>query len=377
MQYLRGGSLEESLRQGPLPWPQAVETAAQVAEALDYAHGHGVVHRDIKPADIMFDEQDRAAVTDFGIAKAADEVRLTAAGISLGTPQYMAPEQAKGNPVDGRADLYALGVVLYEILCGRPPFEGQTAVSIAMKHMSEAPVPLRQMRGDVAEWLERIVLMALAKEPAERSLTGAEMARALRSQARVAPPPTNFVPRIKRRSPVGLAALAIVLAMVGVASLIAFMIVQGKGCSLSSAPPPPGVITSEMAGPSGARSFGAAGVVVADGSAVGASGSSGIAPTPVEKFVLPDSSMQLLGARDLAGNTNWELTLARNEIYGRHGRWFENDRIQRYFNSGSRDRASTAPNAFDESVLDASERKSTAFVRDYQYQTLGAPATHP
>ncbi|MBP7559859.1 MAG: serine/threonine protein kinase [Armatimonadetes bacterium] len=189
MEYLSGGCLEDRLRQGPLPLDAAVQIAAQVAEALDYAHERGVVHRDIKPANIMFSEQGQPVVTDFGIAKALDDSRLTATGMALGTPHYMAPEQAKGNPVDGRADLYALGAVLYEMVCGRPPFQGDSPLSVVMKQISEPPLSPRAVAPTVPSWLESIILRALEKEPTHRFARAGDMAKALRSGAAV-PVPT-------------------------------------------------------------------------------------------------------------------------------------------------------------------------------------------
>ena len=183
MQYVPGGTLEDRLRRGPLDLNWAAETVAQVAEALDHAHQQGLIHRDIKPGNILFDAQGNAVVTDFGIAKAGDEVRKTRTGLAVGTPQYMAPEQARGNPVDARADIYALGVVLYEMVCGRPPFEGDTPVSVAMKHLTDVPLPPRALCANAEPWLESIILKAMAKEPAERFRTAGEMAAALRSHA--------------------------------------------------------------------------------------------------------------------------------------------------------------------------------------------------
>jgi len=180
MEYLSGGSLEQRLQYGPLTVDEAAAIAIYVAEALDYAHQTGIVHRDIKPANIMFDGTGRVVVTDFGIAKAADDVHLTATGTALGTPEYMAPEQARGNPIDGRADIYALGVVLYEMVCGRPPFVADTPIATAMKHLTEAPPSPRAFQPNVPEWLEAIIGKALAKDPTHRFATAGEMAAALR-----------------------------------------------------------------------------------------------------------------------------------------------------------------------------------------------------
>ncbi|MBP7560447.1 MAG: protein kinase [Armatimonadetes bacterium] len=188
MQYLRGGTLQHRLQRGPMSVNAAVEAAAQVADALHCAHQAGTIHRDVKPANILFDDQGRPVVTDFGIAKAVDGSRLTATGASLGTPHYMAPEQLKGSPVDARADVYALGAVLYEMVCGRPPFEADTPISVAMKHLSEQALPARAFCPGLPERTERIISIALAKDPAQRFGSAAEMAIALRSSA-IAPPP--------------------------------------------------------------------------------------------------------------------------------------------------------------------------------------------
>jgi len=236
MQYLPGGSLQQRLARGPIGLAQAVEIAAQVAEALDYAHSRGIIHRDIKPANIMFDGHGRAVVTDFGIAKAADGTMMTATGIALGTPAYMSPEQVKGNPIDGRADIYSLGVVLYEMVCGRPPFVGENPLSVAMKHLSEAPLPPRVMRANLPEWLESIILKALSKEPADRFGSAGEMAAALRTRTQVAWSATSptvdrahvgvggetrvLAPPARRSSAPVLVALALVLMIAGIGTII-------------------------------------------------------------------------------------------------------------------------------------------------------------
>ncbi len=246
MQYLPGGSLQERLARGSLPVPEAVEIAIQVAEALDYAHSRGIIHRDIKPANIMFDGEGRAVVTDFGIAQAADGTMMTATGIALGTPAYMSPEQVKGNPIDGRADLYSLGVVLYEMVCGRPPFVGENALSVAMRHVSEPPMPPRAMCAELPEWLQSIILKALAKEPADRFGSAGEMAAALRthtqvvwtatpgavfsSQSGLADATTVVVPPAKPSSAPVLVALVLVFAVAGLGTVL---------YALTREPPPP------------------------------------------------------------------------------------------------------------------------------------------
>jgi serine/threonine-protein kinase len=162
-----------------------------VAEALAYAHARGVVHRDIKPDNILLDQEgDRALVTDFGIARAVIEgsdSRLTATGMAIGTPAYMSPEQSAGErEVDGRSDLYSLGVVAYQMLAGTLPFTASSTPAMLIKHLSERPVPVNERRPDVPAELADTVMRLLEKEPADRMASAAELADAL--QRRVAPP---------------------------------------------------------------------------------------------------------------------------------------------------------------------------------------------
>ncbi|MCE5237177.1 protein kinase [bacterium] len=182
MQVLTGGDLEQRMhREGRLEQKEAAEIAANVADALDHAHRQGIIHRDIKPANIMFNAQGEPVVTDFGIAKAADEVRMTLTGMSVCTPEYASPEQVKGNPVDGRSDLYSLGVVLYRMVCGRPLFDCANPMTWALKHISEAPQPPGVWCPQLNAQLQAIILKCLQKEPSDRFANGAEMARALHS----------------------------------------------------------------------------------------------------------------------------------------------------------------------------------------------------
>ena len=183
MPYVQGESLRDQLgRERQLPLAQALQITRDVAAALGYAHAHGVVHRDIKPENILI-SGGQAVVADFGIARAlsaAGGERLTETGLALGTPHYMSPEQAAGDPrVDGRADIYALGCVLYEMLAGEPPYTGPTAQAIVAKRMLE-PVPrIRTVRESVPQELERAIIRALAKTPADRFGTAQEFADAL------------------------------------------------------------------------------------------------------------------------------------------------------------------------------------------------------
>jgi serine/threonine-protein kinase len=153
--------------------------AGQVAVALDHAHVRGVIHRDIKPDNILFDEESNAYITDFGIATARFHGRLTASGRAMGTPHYMSPEQAMGKLVDGRSDLYALGVVMYEALVGFPPFDGADAFSVGYKHVHEKPVPLVEIDSRLPAGLAAVVMRCLEKSADDRYTRGTALADAL------------------------------------------------------------------------------------------------------------------------------------------------------------------------------------------------------
>lgn len=180
MPFLAGGSLADILvKERTVPPVRAASVCAQVAVALDYAHRHGIVHRDVKPDNVLFDEDGHALLTDFGIATARFHGRLTRTGRAMGTPHYMSPEQAMGKMVDGRSDLYAVGVMLYEMLVGFPPFDGADSYSVGYKQVHEQPVPPEVVDSRVPAELSAIVLKCLAKSAAERYQTGAELADAL------------------------------------------------------------------------------------------------------------------------------------------------------------------------------------------------------
>lgn len=183
MPYVVGESLRHRLRrETQLPIADAIAIARDVAGALDYAHRKGIVHRDIKPENILMSEG-LAIVADFGIARAislaGDDERITQSGVSPGTPPYMSPEQASGEPVDGRSDIYALGCVLYEMLAGQPPFLGPTTQAVLARHLADAVPPLRTVRKTVPEGVERAVFKALEKVPADRYATAGEFAEVL------------------------------------------------------------------------------------------------------------------------------------------------------------------------------------------------------
>jgi len=187
MEYLDGRTLKELIvGHGPAPVNVAIEYARQVLSALRFAHRHGIVHRDIKPHNVLVDREGRVKVTDFGIARAGAS-QMTEAGSIVGTAQYLSPEQARGGDVDQRSDLYSLGVVLYELLTGQTPFEGDTPVEIAMKHLSTVPRAPSQLRRDIPRDLDMVVMRALAKDPDERYQSADEMEADLERVLRGAP----------------------------------------------------------------------------------------------------------------------------------------------------------------------------------------------
>jgi eukaryotic-like serine/threonine-protein kinase len=175
MEYLEGSTLKDIVtRRGPLPVGEAIGFTRDILDALKVAHRKGIVHRDIKPHNVMCDADGRVKVTDFGIARAGAS-QMTEVGSIIGTAQYLSPEQARGGVVDARSDLYSVGIVLYELLTGTVPFTGDTPVEIAMKHLSTVPEPPSARRPDVPQALDQIVLRALAKDPDERYQTAEEM----------------------------------------------------------------------------------------------------------------------------------------------------------------------------------------------------------
>jgi eukaryotic-like serine/threonine-protein kinase len=186
MPYVEGESLRQRLAQGQLPIPEVVSVLRDVLRALSYAHGRGIVHRDIKPDNVLL-SAGAAVVTDFGIAKAisaartqGDSTALTQTGTSIGTPAYMSPEQAAGDPdIDARADLYALGCMAYELLTGQPPFAGKSAARIIAAHITESPRPIDELRPDVPAALAKIVTHCLAKRPEDRPLSADAVMAAL------------------------------------------------------------------------------------------------------------------------------------------------------------------------------------------------------
>src|SRR3954447_24730375 len=229
MEYLPGRTLKELIRdESPLDQLRAIDYAIQILHAASFAHRRGVIHRDFKPHNVIAADDGRLKVTDFGIARAGGS-EMTETGSIMGTAAYLSPEQAQGQRVGAPSDLYSIGIVMYEMLTGRVPFLGESAVSIALKHVSEEPPPLRQLRPDVHPRLEQAVGRALLKDPAQRYASADEFIAAL-EQARTAIASgdnsggtSTFVPVAKpERDPRGrrwpFVVLALVLLGVGIAA---------------------------------------------------------------------------------------------------------------------------------------------------------------
>src|ERR1700694_2044318 len=182
MEYVDGGTLKDRLKQRPVTVAEAVDFVIQAAEGLGCAHGHGIVHRDVKPANMLVRKDGHLLLSDFGIAKILEgTTNLTRAGTGIGTPQYMSPEQGTGQPVDRRSDIYSLGIVLFHALAGRVPFTADSPISITVKHLNE-PLPIEKLRdAGVPLPIEQVVLKMTAKSAADRYQTTDALIEALTS----------------------------------------------------------------------------------------------------------------------------------------------------------------------------------------------------
>lgn len=425
MHYIEGEGLDQIIqREGALSPERAAEIAAQVADGLQHAHERGVIHRDIKPSNILISEDGRPVVTDFGIAKAMEGVpdgqSLTQGAI--GTPEYMSPEVIKGNPVDGRTDVYSLGIVLYHVVTGRAPFTATTPYQIADRHLREAPPPPSSIGANCPDWLESIILRALAKEPTERFGSAAEMASALRTARPVAPPTREFTPAPSPSpepartavsdQPARSANYRKVILAVGAAGILLLigavgLWMQTRGTDVPPVPPPdPPALETEVPSVVGLRQEEAeqrlkdtgnflvqyndsrysdayeagrgisqhpeSGTTIERGDLVTIVVSKG--PEPHDPQIAPWTSRRRVTSSDLHSKSNWTLTLMRNEIYARHGRAFVTDAIRAYFKQQSW--YSTDP-TYSDTQLSEMEDKNAHFIREYQLNRFGRTAIHP
>ena len=258
LEYVEGETLKDRIRrQGGLPVPEAVAYAIQIARALGAAHARHIVHRDVKPQNVMIDQEGSAKVTDFGIARTLEEEGLTVDGRVLGTTDYVSPEQALGRPVTGQSDLYSLGIVLYEMLTGEVPFKGENQVAVAMKHVREDLPDVQRARPAVSAALASVVETATAKRQDDRYADDAELVADLEevlamesaraggvsgqatSVLRTLPSRTQRrVPfRVRHPASVLMVVMVLVIAVVGVLVVLANQAHHGNG-TLAQAPPP-------------------------------------------------------------------------------------------------------------------------------------------
>lgn len=182
MRFVDGGTLDDLLAENNLSYTRIAQIIGDIASALDYAHSLGIVHRDVKPSNVLIDQHGVVLLTDFGLAKVvkdSDQSRITKVGTVVGTATYMAPEQAADEPLDARSDIYSLGVVLFEMLTGRPPFDAETMVAIALKHINEPTPSLQAIDPNIPAVLEQVVFKAMEKWPEDRYQTAAEFGNAL------------------------------------------------------------------------------------------------------------------------------------------------------------------------------------------------------
>ncbi len=242
MRYMNGGSLSDRIKAGGLTIEDAARILERIAPGLDEAHSNGIVHRDIKPSNILFDKRGNPYISDFGIAKLsqAQSGNVTGSAI-IGTPAYMAPEQAQGTEVDGRADIYALGIILFEILTGKQPYEADTPMAVAIKHITD-PVPhILQTNPKLPESMDTIIQKAMAKDKTQRFSTAVEMTNALREagprrpqQSYKQPCPGGY-PDYKSQCPAcpsekGINALFVIVPVIAIALLAGgFFFLTGTG----------------------------------------------------------------------------------------------------------------------------------------------------
>jgi serine/threonine-protein kinase len=245
-EYVEGENLKRLIeRRGPAPVATALELAIQIARGLSFAHQQGLVHRDVKPQNVLLNGDGQAKVTDFGIARSLDvQHGMTQTGTVLGTSDYIAPEQAQGQRVDEHTDIYSLGVVLYELLTNEVPYPGENFVAVAMRHINEPPPPIRDKRPDVSPRLEAAVQRAMAKQPEDRFDTMAEFCDELQTNLQEAqgtvvmtPPPKTRRARPRRAGPNPWPIVLALLVLIAIGGVIAYLAITRDTGNPTSNPP--------------------------------------------------------------------------------------------------------------------------------------------
>lgn len=256
MSFIEGGTLVSLMNGRPLPLAVVRRIISQIGDALDYAHSTGLVHRDVKPSNILIDKRGNCLLTDFGISKLiASSSSITTTGSTTGTPAYMSPEQGLGHKIDGRSDQYSLGVILYELVTGRPPYDADTPIAVVIKHIYDPLRPPRDLNPELPENVERVIVRALAKNPEERFATVGEMVRALQ----VAIPDSGLFSQVKagvRTMPLGVPEIRAQLrrnhslALAAAAGVVLLTIFGGLFALLNSGGPVSAAATATVLPPS-------------------------------------------------------------------------------------------------------------------------------
>jgi serine/threonine-protein kinase len=330
MEYLGGGSLEERLRGGAQDAGQALDWLDQAAAALDAAHRHGVVHRDVKPGNLLLDRDGNVHVADFGIASAAGMDALTLTGTVLGTAGYLAPEQAQGDHATPASDRYSLGVVAYELLSGRRPFESDSITAEAAAHVHEEVPPISAVKPGLPEQLDAVFRRALAKDPSQRQGTGSELVAALRTafaeaagatRTFAAATPVRTEPVRGPRAPVGQwTVLGALLALAAIGGAIAAILLTGVGSGTKTAEhrSPPRTVTTVVTQQGQATTVTAPANTSSSGSGSGSGSLSG-------------SQLNIAGYRKvLAGDYAGALPLLRQAVAKLSGVGYPNEAYANY-----------------------------------------------
>jgi serine/threonine-protein kinase len=266
MQYVAGRSLQERIDcEGPLELKEIVRIAMQAASGLAAAHAQGLVHRDVKPANILLENGvERVKLSDFGLARAIDDASLTQSGVVSGTPQYMAPEQARGEALDHRADLFSLGSVMYAMCTGHSPFRAETLMGVLRRICDDRPRPVREINPDVSEWLADVIDRLLAKQPADRFQSADELAELLGQYLAHLRQPTHsprpalqpkFRPNRRRRTALSATAASLVALAAGAACWDAFVQKPPDDSQTEQAGPQPNE-QAALEAPQASREFG-------------------------------------------------------------------------------------------------------------------------